>query len=44
MVLKSIIPPGTISRGVFIIANRKSDKLFVGQLHEQFIIDLDGNM
>jgi hypothetical protein len=36
--------PGSLTRGVFITPNRKNNKIYVGQIYDQFIIDLDGTL
>lgn len=36
--------PGSITRGVFITPNKMNNKIYFGQLYDQFIMDLDGSM
>jgi hypothetical protein len=38
------IIPGSITQGVFITPNRTNDRVYFGQLYDQFIMDLEGNM
>lgn len=40
----SILRPGSVTRSVFIKPNRKNEKVYFGQLYDQFIMDLNGNM
>ena len=40
----TLVTPSSITRSKFITPNRKSDKFFAGQLYDQFVIDLEGNM
>lgn len=36
--------PGSVTRSVFITPNRKNGTIYFGQLYDQFIMDLQGNM
>lgn len=38
------IKPGSVTRSVFITPNRKNGTIYFGQLYDQFIMDLQGNM
>ncbi|MFD0752228.1 carboxypeptidase regulatory-like domain-containing protein [Mucilaginibacter calamicampi] len=40
----SIIRPSSVTRSVFITPSRKDDKIYFGQLYDQFIMDPKGNM
>jgi hypothetical protein len=40
----SILQPSSTTQGVFIRPNKKSDKFYAGQLYDQFVIDVDGDL
>ncbi|GEM_PF-4506931 len=40
----SIIRPPSVTRSIFITPSRKDEKIYFGQLYDQFIMDLKGNM
>lgn len=40
----SILRPSSVTRSVFITPNRKNDKVYFGQLYDQFVMDLQKNI
>jgi hypothetical protein len=40
----SVLQPRSVTRSVFISPSKKSDKFYAGQIYDQFIIDLQGNL
>jgi len=40
----TIFRPPSVTRGVYITPYKKSDKFYAGQLYDQFVVDLKGNM
>lgn len=40
----SILRPTSVTRGLFITPCKKSDRMYVGQLYDQFIMDINGNL